>query len=125
MQRPRSETELIERDPYEEDLRRPLNFGHTIGHPLETLAGYGTLLHGEAVAFGMIVETQIAANRGLLTEPLDEWLPDLLQRVGLPHHGDCLPDDIYLEALIAKMAPVYRIRGGSYLTSCPSTSALP
>jgi 3-dehydroquinate synthase len=40
---------LVERDPYEEDLRRPLNFGHTIGHPLETVTGYGPLLHGEAL----------------------------------------------------------------------------
>ena len=43
-------TALIERDPYERDLRRPLNFGHTIGHPLETVTGYGPLLHGEAVS---------------------------------------------------------------------------
>src|SRR4051794_16149845 len=43
-------TALVERDPYELDLRRPLNFGHTIGHPLETVTGYGPLLHGEAVA---------------------------------------------------------------------------
>ena len=54
-------TELIARDPYEADLRRPLNFGHTIGHPLETVTGYGPLLHGEAVAFGMVVESRIAA----------------------------------------------------------------
>jgi 3-dehydroquinate synthase len=54
-------TALIECDPYEEDLRRPLNYGHTIGHPLETVSGYGPLLHGEAVAFGMVVESRIAA----------------------------------------------------------------
>ncbi|MCW3009101.1 MAG: putative 3-dehydroquinate synthase, partial [Solirubrobacterales bacterium] len=41
--------ELVERDPYEDDLRRPLNFGHSICHPLETVSGYGPLLHGEAV----------------------------------------------------------------------------
>ena len=55
-------TALIERDPYERDLRRPLNFGHTIGHPLETVTGYGPLLHGEAVAFGMVVEARIASR---------------------------------------------------------------
>lgn len=106
-------TTLVERDPYEQDLRRPLNFGHTIGHPLETLAGYGTLLHGEAVAFGMVVETEIAANRGLLREPLDARLPALLARVGLPCRSRHLPGGVSLQGLIAAMAPVYRIRAGS------------
>ena len=46
--------ELIARDPYELDSRRPLGFGHTIAHPLETVTGYSPLLHGEAVAFGMV-----------------------------------------------------------------------
>ncbi len=48
--------ELIARDPYEEDSRRTLGFGHALAHPLETVTGYGELLHGEAVAFGMVVE---------------------------------------------------------------------
>ena len=56
---------LVGRDPYERDLRRPLNFGHTIAHPLETVTGYGPLLHGEAVAFGMVIESEIAMRRGL------------------------------------------------------------
>ena len=64
--------ELIERDPYEEDSRRTLGFGHAIAHPLETVTGYSELLHGEAVAFGMAVEAQLAAARGLLAaERLD------------------------------------------------------
>jgi len=112
-------TRLVERDPYEHDLRRPLNFGHTIGHPLETLAGYGTLLHGEAVAFGMVVETQIAANRGILTQPLNEWLPELLLRLDLPEHGGRLPRGIHLEALDDAMRPVYRIRDRSFLYVLP------
>ena len=84
-------TVLVERDPYEEDLRRPLNFGHTIGHPLETITGYGPLLHGEAVAFGMVVESRIAANRGLLAPDLLERLIALLDRVNLPTTADQLP----------------------------------
>lgn len=112
-------TRLVERDPYEQDLRRPLNFGHTIGHPLETLAGYGTLLHGEAVAFGMVVETQIAANRGLLTQPLTDWLRALLRRLDLPDHRDRLPFDLWLDPLIDAMAPVYRIRARSFLDVLP------
>jgi 3-dehydroquinate synthase len=112
-------TLLVERDPYEEDLRRPLNFGHTVGHPLETLCGYGTLLHGEAVAFGMVVETQIAANRGLLQEPLTDMLGELLRRVHLPDRGGCLPDEVHLGALRHAMLPVARIRDGSFLYVLP------
>ena len=85
-------TALIERDPYERDLRRPLNFGHTIGHPLETVTGYGPLLHGEAVAFGMVVESRIAhARAGCSTSgPLGRWSA-LLRRCGLPTDGADLP----------------------------------
>ncbi len=57
----------VERDPVRDaTCGAPLNFGHTIGHPLETVTGYGPLLHGEAVAFGMVVEARIACGRGLL-----------------------------------------------------------
>ncbi len=63
--------ELIARDPYERDSRRTLGFGHAIAHPLETVTGYSALLHGEAVAFGMVVESRIAAARGLLDA--DGW----------------------------------------------------
>src|SRR5215216_2444237 len=75
--------ELIERDPYEDDSRRTLGFGHAIAHPVETVTGYGDVLHGEAVAFGMAVEAQLAAERGLLSvDHLDQIL-GLLRRVGL------------------------------------------
>ena len=76
--------ELIERDPYERDSRRTLGFGHALAHPLETVTSYTALLHGEAVAFGMAVEAQIAAARGLLAPDLLERMLGLLQRVGLP-----------------------------------------
>jgi 3-dehydroquinate synthase len=106
-------TALIERDPYEADLRRPLNFGHTIGHPLETVSGYGPLLHGEAVALGMVVETRIAAARGTLEEPLLDALLDLLRRCGLPTAARDLPVAIDGEAVVAAMEKVRLIRAGS------------
>lgn len=45
---------VVEEDPYEKGLRRILNFGHTIGHAVESNSGLGTLLHGECVAIGML-----------------------------------------------------------------------
>ena len=106
-------TELVKRDPYEADLRRPLNFGHTIGHPLETVTGYGPLLHGEAVALGMVVEARIAAARGLLDGELLERLIRLLQRCGLPTRAADLPVAVDGEELVAALEKVRQIRAGS------------
>jgi 3-dehydroquinate synthase len=106
-------TALIERDPYEDDLRRPLNFGHTIGHPLETVTGYAPLLHGEAVAFGMVVESRIAAGRGWLPGATLERLVDLLAMLRLPVHARDLPAGVSAAALIRATAKVRLIRAGS------------
>jgi 3-dehydroquinate synthase len=106
-------TELVERDPYEDDLRRPLNFGHTIGHPLETVTGYGPLLHGEAVAFGMAVESRIATARGLLDPTLLERIVALLKRCGLPTRAAELPVPVDGERLVGALEKVRQIRAGS------------
>jgi 3-dehydroquinate synthase len=106
-------TELVARDPYELDLRRPLNFGHTIGHPLETATGYGPLLHGEAVAFGMVVESRIAAARGLLDPAWLERVIALLRRCGLPTRASDLPVTVDTERLIGALEKVRLIRAGS------------
>jgi 3-dehydroquinate synthase len=106
-------TALIERDPYERDLRRPLNFGHTIGHPLETVTGYGPLLHGEAVAFGMVVESRIAHARGLLDERTLERLLALLRRCALPTTAAELPVSVDADAVVLAMEKVRQIRAGS------------
>jgi 3-dehydroquinate synthase len=106
-------TALIERDPFERDLRRPLNFGHTIGHPLETVTGYGPLLHGEAVAFGMVVESRIAHARGLLAESDLHELIELLRRCALPTTAGDLGADIDADAVVIAMEKVRQIRAGS------------
>ena len=106
-------TQLIARDPYEADLRRPLNFGHTIGHPLETVTGYGPLLHGEAVAFGMVVESRIAAARGLLADDVLARIVELLRRCRLPTAAADLPVAIDADAVLSAMEKVRLIRAGS------------
>ena len=106
-------TALIERDPYEADLRRPLNLGHTVGHPLETVTGYGPLLHGEAVAVGMVVESRIAVARGLLAPALLDRLIALLRRCGLPTGTTDLRAPVDPAAVVAAMEKVRLIRAGS------------
>jgi 3-dehydroquinate synthase len=56
--------EVVSADEHEDGLRRVLNLGHTIGHALEAETGYRSLLHGEAVAWGMIAATNIALTVG-------------------------------------------------------------
>lgn len=60
----RVKAEVVAADERESGLRRILNFGHTIGHALEAATGYTQLLHGEAVAWGMIAATAIARDTG-------------------------------------------------------------
>ena len=64
----RVKANVVAADERESGLRRILNFGHTIGHALESATGYAQLLHGEAVAWGMIAATRIAREIGLCAE---------------------------------------------------------
>jgi 3-dehydroquinate synthase len=59
---------IVEADPDEAGERALLNFGHTLGHALESAAGYEGLLHGEAVAWGMRFALRVAARQGLAPE---------------------------------------------------------
>lgn len=65
----RIKAEVVTADEKEGDLRRILNFGHTIGHALEAETEYARFLHGEAVAFGMNAATHLARITGLLSDP--------------------------------------------------------
>jgi 3-dehydroquinate synthase len=64
----RLKAEVVSSDERESGLRRVLNFGHTIGHALEAESGYRRFLHGEAVAWGMIAATHIAAMTGRIDD---------------------------------------------------------
>ena len=76
--------DIVEQDEREEGIRAILNFGHTLGHALETVAGYQRLLHGEAIAIGMVVATMLSVNRGLCEREDLNRLRTLLVRIGLP-----------------------------------------
>jgi 3-dehydroquinate synthase len=106
--------ELIARDPYEEDSRRTLGFGHALAHPLETVTSYTELLHGEAVAFGMAVEAEMAAARGLLAPETLDRIVGLLRRVGLPTCADELPCVVDGDRLLSATERIRLIRGGGY-----------
>lgn len=74
---------VVEADPEESGERRLLNFGHTLGHAVETALGYEGLRHGEAVGYGMLFALRLAARRGLPAADRQR-VAALLRRLGLP-----------------------------------------
>jgi 3-dehydroquinate synthase len=104
---------LVERDPYEVDLRRTLNFGHTVGHAVETVTGYGPVLHGEAVAYGMAVAVRVAAARGVLPPAVAARIAGLLRAVGLPVLLGELRVAPAAEDVIVALDKVRQVRDGS------------
>lgn len=112
---------LVERDPYEIDLRRTLNFGHTVGHAVETVTGYGPVLHGEAVAYGMAVAVRVAMARGVLAPPVAARIVGILRATGLPIVPGELPVTPATEDVIAALAKVRQVRDGSLRFVLPTS----
>lgn len=104
--------ELLAHDPYECDLRRPLNFGHTVGHAVETVTGYGPVLHGEAVACGMAVAARISARRGLINAGMHGRLVRLLSRLNLPSGLAELPVPVDPADVVGALEQIRKIRDG-------------
>ena len=73
---------VVAADEREGDLRRILNFGHTIGHALETASNYRAFLHGEAIAWGMIAAAEIGVNSGVMQADAAERLINLVLAYG-------------------------------------------
>jgi 3-dehydroquinate synthase len=86
--------DIVERDERESGDRMLLNYGHTVGHALEAGAGYGTLLHGEAVAVGMQAAASIAQRIGMLSPKAAARQTALLSALGLPLQWKASVDDM-------------------------------
>ncbi|MDP3595924.1 MAG: hypothetical protein Q8S75_02890, partial [Nitrospirota bacterium] len=75
--------QVVAADERESDRRRILNYGHTIGHALESLGGYRGLIHGEAVGVGLVQEADLARHMGLCSDEVVERIRRLVQQAGL------------------------------------------
>lgn len=85
----RIKASVVSQDEHEHGLRRILNFGHTLGHALESATGYKRLRHGEAVALGMRAALAIGVARGVTPKPLAQRADALIARLGpLPSVSD-------------------------------------
>ncbi len=103
--------QVVAADERESGLRALLNFGHTFGHAIETGVGYGEWLHGEAVATGMVMASELSVLLGTLAREDADRIRALVGRAGLPVRGPALPADRYLELMqVDKKAEGGRLR---------------
>jgi 3-dehydroquinate synthase len=107
---------LLAPDPLEVDLRRVLNLGHTLAHPLEVEFGYEGIRHGEAVALGLAVATQVAVERGTCPEKDGDRILRLLAAYELPPR---LPLD-RCEAACSHLGAIRLVRDGRLHFVLPS-----
>ncbi len=109
--------DIICADPYEGGRREALNFGHTIGHGLE-LASDFVLRHGEAVAIGMVLETQLAERIGLAGSDLSPQIAKALEAAGLPTR---IPAGLDREAVLAAVWRDKKIISGALRFALPAS----
>jgi len=91
--------DIVERDEREDGVRAILNYGHTFGHAIENLAGYGEFRHGEAVSIGMVVAAHISAKLNLCTPREVDAIRNLLLAFNLPVVAPEYPGALLLEAI--------------------------
>ncbi|OGP22357.1 MAG: 3-dehydroquinate synthase [Deltaproteobacteria bacterium GWA2_55_10] len=90
--------EIVGKDEKEENLRAILNFGHTFGHAIEALSGYGSYRHGEAVAIGMAMAAALSARLGLCTE-CGTRITALLSSFGMPFSPPEIKPKDFIDAM--------------------------
>jgi len=88
---------IVAADERESGVRALLNFGHTFAHAIESAAGYGSWLHGEAVAAGMALAARFSARLGRLPQGDAQRLIALLERLRLPVRPPQFSGDVWLE----------------------------
>ncbi len=104
--------DVVEQDEYERTgVRAVLNYGHTFAHAFEALAGYGELLHGEAVSIGMLYASRLAEKRGLIDAAVTARQQTLIESLGMISR---LPadSDFPADAIIGKMKLDKKTVGG-------------
>ena len=98
---------MVAADPFEKGERAHLNFGHTIGHAIESVSEY-KYSHGESVALGMVAESLIAEAMGMLAAADRQRIVALIAAAGLPTGGLKLDR----QAITGRMAFDKKVKGG-------------
>lgn len=108
--------DVVREDEREGGVRQILNFGHTIGHAIEAASGF-SLLHGEAIAIGMVLESRLAEQLGFAEPGTAAAVRDALRAVGLPVDR---PVDQAPSTLLDLMRVDKKARGGRLVFSLPA-----
>ena len=109
--------EVVAEDERESDLRRILNFGHTIGHAVEAASDF-SLIHGHAVAVGMVAALRLAVSSGLCKRKEAGRVATLIHAFGLPTE---IPEDMDRESIKKYIKTDKKSIGGSVFYVLPTT----
>jgi len=104
-----AKVDVVSQDEKEAGLRAILNYGHTIGHAVESLTGYGQVNHGEAVAIGMVAAVKIAIAMGLCSSELGDRQRALLTKTQLPTE---IPPTLDFNEIIASLQHDKKVKAG-------------
>lgn len=107
---------VVRDDTREHGRRKTLNFGHTIGHAIELVSGF-RLLHGEAVAIGMVLEARLAERLGVATRGTSDQIERVVRAAGLPA---ARPSSLDADAILAATRHDKKGRGGSVAYALPA-----
>jgi 3-dehydroquinate synthase len=108
---------VVAKDEREAGLREILNYGHTVGHAVESLTGYRLLNHGEAVAIGMVAAGLIAFEMGMWSKPEVDRQNALIAKCGLPVK---LPEGMDVSAIIDTLQLDKKVKSGQVRFVLPS-----
>lgn len=104
-----AKAEVVSQDEKEAGLRAILNYGHTIGHAVESLTNYKQFVHGEAVAIGMVAAGKIAVEMGLWTAELAKRQDALIAKAGLP---TAIPPELTTAAILETIKSDKKVKAG-------------
>jgi len=105
----RNKADVVAEDERESGIRAILNLGHTFGHAIETGLGYGTWLHGEAIALGMLMAADLSQRMGWIAEEVTERIESILLKLNLPV---ALPDNFDPEKMRELMSVDKKAKDG-------------
>lgn len=104
-----AKADVVSQDEKESGLRAILNYGHTIGHAVESLTNYEQLVHGEAVAIGMIAAGKIAVAMGLWNKEELQLQQELISKTGLP---TVIPPQVTIKDILETVKSDKKVKAG-------------
>ena len=113
-----AKAEVVGQDEKESGIRAILNYGHTIGHAVESLTNYKQFVHGEAVAIGMVAAGKIAVEMGLWTKEEAQRQDTLIAKTGLPAD---IPSELTIEDILETIKSDKKVKAGKVRFILPTS----